>query len=207
VIVIGTTNRPEVLDSSLRRAGRFDKEISLGIPDERTRTKILELYEKVVEERDQLRLTLAAQASELAQDHSSVDAYDASLFSSFDPMRPESISECSFPILPSGAAPGRVVSADPFFTRHREQLVALAAQHHIPAIYQWRDFAEMGGLISYGADRADIYRQPGIYVGRVLGGTKPSDLPVMQPTKFELVLTKSGQGPQPDGSSIHPAAS
>ena len=121
--------------------------------------------------------------------------------------RPESISECSFPILPSGAAPGRVVSADPFFTRHREQLVALAAQHHIPAIYQWRDFAEMGGLISYGADRADIYRQPGIYVGRVLGGTKPSDLPVMQPTKFELVLTKSGQGPQPDGSSIHPAAS
>jgi ABC-type uncharacterized transport system substrate-binding protein len=80
------------------------------------------------------------------------------------------------------------VSADPFFTRHREQLVALAAQHHIPAIYQWRDFAEMGGLISYGADRADIYRQPGIYVGRVLGGTKPSDLPVMQPTKFELVL-------------------
>jgi ABC-type uncharacterized transport system substrate-binding protein len=81
-----------------------------------------------------------------------------------------------------------IVSADPFFTSHRDQLVALAARHRIPAIYQWRDFTEAGGLISYGADRVDIYRQTGIYVGRVLDGAKPTDLPVMQPTKFELVL-------------------
>jgi ABC-type uncharacterized transport system substrate-binding protein len=81
-----------------------------------------------------------------------------------------------------------IVSADPFFTRHRDQLVALAARHTIPTIYQWRDFTEAGGLMSYGADRIDIYRQTGIYVGRVLRGTKPTELPVMQPTKFELAI-------------------
>jgi hypothetical protein len=83
-----------------------------------------------------------------------------------------------------------IVSADPFFTSHRDQLVALAARHTIPTIYQWREFTEAGGLISYGADRIDTYRQTGIYVGRVLSGIKPTDLPVMQPTKFELVLNR-----------------
>jgi putative ABC transport system substrate-binding protein len=81
-----------------------------------------------------------------------------------------------------------IVSADPFFTSHRDQIVALTARHAIPAIYQWRDFTEIGGLVSYGADRADIYRQTGIYVGRILSGVQPSDLPIMQPTKFELVI-------------------
>jgi putative ABC transport system substrate-binding protein len=83
---------------------------------------------------------------------------------------------------------GLIVSADPFFTSHRGQLVALAAQHIVPTIYQWRDFTGAGGLISYGADRIDIYRQTGIYVGRILKGTKPTELPVMQPTKFELAI-------------------
>jgi putative ABC transport system substrate-binding protein len=83
---------------------------------------------------------------------------------------------------------GLIVSADPFFTSHGAHLVALAARHAIPTIYQWRDFTEAGGLNSYGADRIDIYRQTGIYVGRVLRGTKPTELPVMQPTKFELVV-------------------
>jgi ABC-type uncharacterized transport system substrate-binding protein len=85
-----------------------------------------------------------------------------------------------------------IVSADPFFTRYRDQLVALAARHTIPTIYQWRDFTE--ALMSYGADRIDIYRQTGIYVGRVLRGTKPTELPVVQPTKFELVINlKTGK--------------
>jgi putative ABC transport system substrate-binding protein len=81
-----------------------------------------------------------------------------------------------------------LVHPDPLFTRGREQIVALAAQHRVPAMYAFREFAAAGGLISYGASLADVHRQAGTYVGRILKGDKPADLPVMQPTKFELVI-------------------
>ena len=81
-----------------------------------------------------------------------------------------------------------VVSADPFLSGRRAQLVALASRHAVPAIYAWREFAASGGLISYGPSLRAAFGLIGIYVGKILKGAKPSDLPVQQPTKFELAI-------------------
>jgi len=86
------------------------------------------------------------------------------------------------------SAGGLIVAPDGFFGARRDQLAALAARHRIPVIYEGSGFVRAGGFISYGADVLEAHRLAGIYVGRILKGAKPADLPVLQPTKFDLVI-------------------
>jgi putative tryptophan/tyrosine transport system substrate-binding protein len=81
-----------------------------------------------------------------------------------------------------------LVGASPLFNARRQQLVLLAMRHGIPAIYEWRDFAEMGGLMSYGTNLAEAYRQVGVYAGRILKGERPAELPVVQLSRFQFVI-------------------
>ena len=96
--------------------------------------------------------------------------------------------ETAFEIVAKTGAVGLLVVQDPFFNSRRDQIVALAAGHRRPVVYPLREFAEIGGLVSYGHDLVDGYRQMGVYAGRILKGEKPADLPVIQPTKFEFVI-------------------
>jgi len=94
----------------------------------------------------------------------------------------------AFAALAGLRAGGIVVMGEPFFDSKRDKIVALAAQYTVPAIYTFREYVAAGGLMSYGASLTDSYHRAGIYVGRILKGEKPADLPVMQPTKLDLVL-------------------
>jgi putative tryptophan/tyrosine transport system substrate-binding protein len=100
----------------------------------------------------------------------------------------ESEIDAAFGSLVQLQAGALVIATDPFLNSRRDQLVALASRQAVPAIYYWREFAAAGGLISYGPSLTAAYRQIGNYAGRILQGAKPADLPVQQPTTFELVV-------------------
>jgi len=96
--------------------------------------------------------------------------------------------DAAFAALPELRVGALLLGADPFFSNRRERVVTLAADQRLPAIYFWREFATAGGLVSYGPSLTAVYRQAGVYAGKILKGAKPADLPVEQPTKFELVI-------------------
>jgi putative tryptophan/tyrosine transport system substrate-binding protein len=100
----------------------------------------------------------------------------------------ESDLEAAFSTMVQHRVGSLIVMPDPFFISRREQLVALAARHAMPAIYPTRSFADLGGLMSYGGSVLDLNQQAGIYVGKILNGAKPADLPIQQSTKVELVI-------------------
>jgi putative tryptophan/tyrosine transport system substrate-binding protein len=96
--------------------------------------------------------------------------------------------EAAFARLAELTTKALLVAADPFFNTRRKKLIELAARYAVPAIYEFRDYPAAGGLMSYGVSLADAYHQVGVYTGRILRGEKAADLPVIQPTKFELVI-------------------
>jgi putative tryptophan/tyrosine transport system substrate-binding protein len=100
----------------------------------------------------------------------------------------ESEIDTAFATLNTRKLGALLMANNPLFTTSRERVIALAARYALPTMYVQREYANAGGLISYGADLPDVYRLAGVYAARILKGDKPADLPVLQPTKFELVI-------------------
>jgi putative ABC transport system substrate-binding protein len=100
----------------------------------------------------------------------------------------ESEIDAAFAALRPSQASALLAGSDAFFNSRRDQIVALAAKHAMPAIYDTPEFTQAGGLMTYGRSFVEVYRQVGIYTGKILRGAKPADLPVQQPTKFELII-------------------
>jgi putative ABC transport system substrate-binding protein len=101
---------------------------------------------------------------------------------------PDQEIDAAFEIVAQRRIPAITVGADPYFDTRRSKLVALAARYAVPAMFQFREYVVAGGLMSYGIDLSDVYRQVGDYAGQILKGAKPADLPVLQPTKFQFVI-------------------
>lgn len=125
---------------------------------------------------EQLRLSVSAAAQSLGRE---VVAQSAAT---------DAEIEAAFAALASAGVGGLVVQNDPFFDSRRRLILALSSRHRLPGIFHIREYPADGGLMSYGASLSDTYRQVGVYAGKILRGAKPDDLPVLRPTKFELVI-------------------
>jgi putative ABC transport system substrate-binding protein len=121
-------------------------------------------------------------------EHFTVAAQDAGLKVLVRQVNIDDDFEADFASIVQERAGAVLVAATPFFMSRRFEIVALAARYKLPTIYPWREYCEAGGLMSYGPDLLDAWLQAGRYTGRILNGAAPGDLPVQQPTKFELVI-------------------
>jgi ABC-type uncharacterized transport system substrate-binding protein len=156
----------------------------------RLEPKRLELLREVVPKATVIHMLVNPNNAGVAQDIPEVAAIARSLGLGVEviPAGTESEIDAAFVTLGRQRAQALMVANDGFLTIRAGQIAALAIRHAIPTIFPWREQASAGGLISYGTNIREAYRQSGIYVGQVLKGAKPSDLPIQQPTKFELVI-------------------
>lgn len=191
VFVVGSDPVEEGLVSSLARPGGNVTGVSILVVD--LLPKRLDLLSELVPEAKTVTLLMNPNSPNRASNHRVLQEMDQVARSKglrLDILQASTEREVdsAFTSLARSRAIALVVHTDAFFNSRRDQLVRLAAQHAIPAIYTWREFATAGGLVSYGPSRASLYRLAGVNAGRILKGSKPADLPVVQPTVFELVV-------------------
>jgi putative tryptophan/tyrosine transport system substrate-binding protein len=153
-------------------------------------SKRLELLRGLIRKSDLIALLIDSNSPESVTQSRNVQNVASALGQSVISLnvRTETEIELAFGSLAQQRVDAFIVSGSPFFNGRRDLIAALAVRHAIPGMYPNRNFAAAGGLISYGANIADAYRQAGIYVARLLKGAKPGDLPVLQPNKFDLVI-------------------
>jgi putative ABC transport system substrate-binding protein len=153
------SKRIEILRQLVPRASRFAVLINPKNADAKVQLTMLQLAAKALDQQ--------------------IEVVDAST---------ESDIEKAFTVLEQDAIAGFLVVADPFFVNWRDRIILAANRLRIPGVYFLREFAQAGGLASYGVSLSDAYRQAGVYAGKILDGVKPAELPVVQPTKFDLVI-------------------
>jgi putative tryptophan/tyrosine transport system substrate-binding protein len=150
--------------------------------------KRLELLHQLVPEAATIALLVNPNSYGLGNEHVEDAARDLGLKLLFLEASVESDFSAAFAIAAQQRAGALWVTADPFFTTQHAKIIALAARHRLPAVYPWRQYAEAGGLMSYGPDLSWAYHEIGLYAGRILNGAMPSDLPVLLPTKLHLLV-------------------
>jgi putative ABC transport system substrate-binding protein len=152
--------------------------------------KRLGLLHELIPSANQIAIMVNPKSPELDRQLSDLQAAGRAIGSKLQIFRvgAESEFESAFASIAQDAFQALLVAADPFFNSHRARIVALSERHKMPAIYEARSYATAGGLMSYGPNLPDMYRQIGLYAGQILKGAKPADLPVIQPTALELVI-------------------